>query len=101
MSFERNVSMATFGAFSVPATLAGEPVQVIIDRSVSYIDDDGQVRDRITQISFDKLAVAGAKHGDLVEVDGDQYRLGRRETDDGHIVVFQVQLITPPPPAPP
>lgn len=95
MSLERDVSLTAFRAFARDGALNGSPVQAIIDRSVSYIDDDGQVRDRITQVSFDKLAVSDAKHGDVLDIDGEQYRLGRRETDDGHIVVFEVQQISP------
>ena len=94
MTFERDISLATFGAFAQPCTLDGVAGEVIVDRSVSYIDDDGQVRDRITQVSLDKAFAAGATHGANLVADGRLYRLGRRVDDDGYIVTFEVTAET-------
>lgn len=90
MSFESETTAIAFNAFAQSCTLDGVEGLCIIDKSVSYVNDEGQVRDRITQASFMKPFGAAAKHGQTLVVGGETFKIGRRETDDGFITVFEV-----------
>lgn len=92
MSFESDTSEAAFAAFAEPCTLDGVDVEsgCIIDRNVSYIDDEGQVRDRVNKASFLRADAAGIKFGQSLVQNGETFTIGRLEDDDGVIVAFEV-----------
>lgn len=90
MSFESDVSVATFSAFASPCTIAGSDALCILDRDVSFVDEENRIRDRVTLASFLKSDAASIQFGQQLVVDGDTFTIGRLETDDGHITKFEV-----------
>jgi len=87
---ELDTSTEAFLAFAQDCTLDGTAGQVILDRDLEVLDDDGRVIDRITRATFLRSFAAGAKHGQALVVDGESFTIGRRESDDGYVVSFEV-----------
>lgn len=90
MSFEDDLSSASFGAFSVDCTLDGTDGEVILDRDVELVDTDGRVVDRVHRATFLRTFAVTAQHGQALVIGSDSFTIGRRESDDGYVVTFEV-----------
>lgn len=86
-SFEEDISAATFAAFAVPAQLAGEDVDIIVERNVEVIDGEGNIRFFGALVHMLKSSMPDWDTGALVTSDDEgNFNLYQVAVDDGYIV---------------
>lgn len=94
-SFELDLTREAFAPFAVPCTLGGNAGEVIVDRDQEVLNEDGRIVDRITLATFLREFAVGTLHGqplDLLDDAGaviESFTVGRKESDDGYVVVFE------------
>jgi len=88
LNFESTVSATSFALFSELGELNGELIDVIIDRSVDVVDDQGNVRRVAALVHVAKNQCGNFPawdSGDLLEADSGNVRLRQVIVDDGFI----------------
>jgi hypothetical protein len=84
-SFEKDLSEATFAAFSIPADLDGEDIEVIIERSIEVMDSQGNSRFVDALVHVKKDGMPAWDSGDTIESGDGDFILNQVISDDGYI----------------
>ena len=90
MVIEANTTSQAFDVFAIGCTLNGTAGKVILDRDQEVLDDEGRIVARITLATFARSFATSAKHGQPLVVGSDNFTLGKKDSDDGYVVTFEV-----------
>jgi hypothetical protein len=85
-----SVSLAAFSVFSEAASLAGVSVQIILDRSVEVIDEDGNVKRLAGLIHASKADFPSWARGAVLVTSAGNFTLRELIVDDGYILQIEV-----------
>ncbi len=94
MTFESELSRAALAAFAEPCVLNATAVDLLIDRSVEYVDENGNVRQIAALVHAYKADLPAWDSGDSVTADSGNVQLMQIVYDDSHIVRIEARPIT-------